>query len=235
MKQFCQHTNSKWLIILLLLSGVYIISSIVCDSSIPPKHATAVLNEIIIATFSAVVLLLILEIIFFYRDKNELGYLKGKYIRKYITEINEGGIRSRDIDIEFRNKSENESNIKFLLDYKYHELTYYACDKTEWVIILNYEFGGNYIGTAEYYNHTAGISPFDFSKPKVLVDINLSLNSADRITGTGSYKYHIGVDYGVYKFQVVDRKKKKILIYYENILPSGLAEGYEIWEKKDAE
>jgi len=63
---------------------------------------------------------------------------------------------------------------------------------------------------------------------------HLILNSADKITGTGSYKYREedGEDYGVYKFQVVDKKKNKILVYYENILPSGLAEGYEIWVKK---
>jgi hypothetical protein len=60
----------------------------------------------------------------------------------------------------------------------------------------------------------------------------LSLNSADKITGTGSYKYQAGQDYGIYRFQVVDKARKRILVYYENILPSGLAEGYEIWEKK---
>lgn len=222
-------SNIIWQAIVLTVASS-LLFAVTCST-----QSSDVFKEILIGIVSAILLLLLIEIRNSKKDKNELGYLNGKFIRKYITEINEGGVRSRDIDIEFRNKSENESNIKFLLDYKYHELTYYACDKTEWAIILNYEFGGNYIGTAEYYNPTAGISPFDSSKPKMSVDINLSLNSADRITGTGSYKYRIGEDYGVYKFQVVDSKKKKILIYYENILPSGLAEGYEIWEKKDAE
>jgi len=233
MKKIWRHTNFKWLVMILLISLAYILCSILCESSILPRQATTIFNEIVIAIFSAAVLLLLLEIIFFYRDKNEFGYLKGKYTRKYITEINEGGIRGKNIDIEGRKAEEARSNIKYLTDYKYHDLTYYACDKTEWVIVLNYVFVGNYTGTAEYYKH-GSVSAFSFPKPKTTVDINLSLNSADKITGTGSYKYREedGEDYGVYKFQVVDKKQNKILVYYENILPSGLAEGYEMWVRK---
>ncbi len=228
MKKLLLHTTSKWLVIILLITGAYIVCSIVCDSSILPQHATKTINEIVISAFSALVLLLILEIIIFNRDKKQLGYLKGKYTRKYITQINEGGVRSNNIEIEKRIKDETTSNIKYLQDYKYHELTFYACDKTEWFIILNYEFGGNYTGTAEYYNHNAGMYAFDFPKPKTTIEINFSLNSTDKITGTGSYQYPDREDYGVYKFQVVDKMKNRILVYYENILPSGLAEGWKI-------
>jgi hypothetical protein len=231
MRKFWKHTNAKWLIILLLLSGVYVSCTILCKTSILPKHATAVLNEIVLASFSAAVLLLIFEIILFRRDQKELGCLEGRYIRKYITEINEDGKRSKNIDPAIRRDEENRSNIKFLDDYKYHELKFYACDTTDWLITLNYSFAGNYTGIAEYYLHGVK-SPHDFPKPKTNVEINLSLSSADKITGTGSYKYQTSQDYGIYRFQVVDKAHKKILVYYENILPSGLAEGYEIWEKK---
>lgn len=230
MKKFWKNTNAKWLIILLFLSGIYVLCTVYCNKSILAKHATEIVNEFVNATFSSIILLLILEIIVFRRDK-ELGYLDGQYVRKYITQINEDGQRSKNIDLSKRSDEEYRSNIKFLEDYKYHELTFYACDTTEWVITLNYDFAGNYTGIAEYYLHDTK-SPYDFPKPKTNVEINFSLNSADKITGTGSYQYQTAQDYGIYKFQVIDKTKKRILVYYKNVLPSGLAEGYEIWEKK---
>jgi len=64
-----------------------------------------------------------------------------------------------------------------------------------------------------------------------MAEIVFNLNTIDRITGTGSYKYKNKEDYGIYEFQVIG-EDKDILMYYKNVFPSGLAEGYEIWKKK---
>jgi hypothetical protein len=228
--RWLRYTSLKWLILIMIPSLLYIICSLTFNYSLLSKPTTTVVNDINISIFSSAVLLVIFEALLYRKDKRELGYLNGRYVRKYITQNNDEGLRGSDIDPNKKNNHEQTANVKYLPHYKYHNLAFYSCDNTDWSIILNYEFGGNYQGTAEYYKHGTGTSPFDTNKPKTIANINLTLNSADKITGSGSYRYEENEDYGTYNFQVIDREKKRLLVYYENILPSGLAEGYEIWE-----
>ena len=51
------------------------------------------------------------------------------------------------------------------------------------------------------------------------------------MTGVGSYKYINTDDFGKYEFQIDDQNSNRIIVYYKNTIPSGLSEGYEIWEK----
>lgn len=203
-----------------------------CDSSILSRDATIRFNSFIDNLASAVVLLLLFEIILYRRDKIKFGYLNGIYIRKSIAQINEGGVRTDAIDITERQVMEASGNVVLIEGSKYHELKFYDCSNTDYIILLNYEFGGNYNGTAEYYNHNIpGTDAYTQPKPKTMAEIVFNLNTIDRITGTGSYKYKNKEDYGIYEFQVIG-EDKDILMYYKNVFPSGLAEGYEIWKKK---
>jgi len=38
-------------------------------------------------------------------------------------------------------------------------------------------------------------------------------------------------DLGSYQLQVDNINRKVLYVYYKNMIPNGLAEGYEIWEK----
>lgn len=90
---------------------------------------------------------------------------------------------------------------------KYHELNFYDSSNTEYLISVNYEFGGNYKGYAEYYAHNIpGITAYSQPKPKTKGKIALNLNATDRITGAGSYKYEGKEDYGIYEFQVINNR-----------------------------
>ncbi|NCT74342.1 MAG: hypothetical protein GXC78_07435 [Chitinophagaceae bacterium] len=226
--KFVSRSNVLVLLIIMLLSIIYLTIAAFSSFSITGKFLTNVINDFAISTISASVLLLIFEIITFIKDRQNLGFLEGKFKRTYITQINNQSKSGKEISD--RVKVEKDSNIKFLDDYKYHELTFYECDKTTWLIELNYKYGGVYSGTAEYYLHGKQ-SAYDFPKPKTDVEINITLNNADLISGIGSYKYKMADDYGTYKIQVIDKTRNRILVYYQNIIPSGLAEGYEIWER----
>jgi hypothetical protein len=230
--KWLKYTNIKWLIITSLATGIYILCSLLFKHSIWPPKGTTKFNGFIEATFSAAILLLLSEIIQYRNDKRKLGYLAGTYIRKSIVQVNEGGVRSSSIDPAERERKERKENIKFQEDYKYHALAYYACAKEEYRIELKYEFAGNYSGVTEYYDHKAGKTPFEFPKPKTKVGFTLNLNVTDRITGAGSYKYYGENDFGAYEFHVIGERKDSLLVYYKNIFPNGLAEGYEIWERK---
>lgn len=55
---------------------------------------------------------------------------------------------------------------------------------------------------------------------------------------TGHYQYiskkpgYILPDIGDYRFQIDELDKKKIFVFFSNLIPSGLAEGYEVWVRK---
>ena len=51
------------------------------------------------------------------------------------------------------------------------------------------------------------------------------------MTGSGSYKYSNLDDFGKYEIHVDDEDNNRIIVNYKNTLPSGLAQGYEIWER----
>ncbi len=75
-----------------------------------------------------------------------------------------------------------------------------------------------------------------YEEGKVEFEIFLDVNNPSY--GVGTYQYlsknkndYKMPDFG--KFELIRDKvdKEKILIYHKNIVPSGLAEGYEIWER----
>lgn len=48
----------------------------------------------------------------------------------------------------------------------------------------------------------------------------------------GTYQYLNRRDLGSFEVLVDETNPKRIYLYYKNMIPSGLAEGYEIWEKQ---
>jgi hypothetical protein len=107
-------------------------------------------------------------------------------------------------------------------DTKYVDMT-----KTYNDNIVNQEIVLHYDGDAKYH----GYAHYDKGK-KGKTKITLNLDTENPMTGTGTYQYleKTVIDIGTYKFQV-DIDKKRIYIFYSNLLPSGLASGYEIWKK----
>ena len=90
-------------------------------------------------------------------------------------------------------------------------------------ITLTYQGEGEYNGTATYKDGT--------------VEITINLEKANPKIGKGIYQYYDKTDLGTYKIQVDRNDINKIYVSYLNVISSnsalsGLAHGYEIWEKK---
>ncbi|HEV8083571.1 MAG TPA: hypothetical protein VGP55_10235 [Chitinophagaceae bacterium] len=161
-------------------------------------------------------------------DKWKYGFLKPQYRRKFITQKNDEGLRSSKIS----NKGQIEAseNVKFLDDSFYHELKYYNWEQIDYFIKLKYHYHGIYTGTIEYMDHTKS----DWRNNKIIkieALITFNLNLANKMTGVGSYKYFNRDDFGKFDFQIDEQNLNRIIAKYENTIPSGLSEGYEIWEK----
>ncbi|MBS1773866.1 MAG: hypothetical protein JST82_13485 [Bacteroidetes bacterium] len=173
-----------------------------CSKQFLSSHSR--LDGLLLGVLSSVFLLLFIEIINWYRDKRLYGFIKGKYKRISIYQTNENDARGNN-------------------DTIYSELEYYK--SIDWDIHLKYHYNGIYTGTAEYYNHSSS------DNKKTLVSITLNLNTANRMIGEGSYKYISKNDFGIYSFHVDNDNHNRIILTYKNTIPSGLARGYEIWEK----
>jgi hypothetical protein len=161
-------------------------------------------------------------------DRKKYGFLKTKYFKQLITQVNEG--RERSNNIQNRESQERQNGIKFVNDSIYHELVYYSYDIIKYLTELKYHYHGIYTGTVEYLDHEKsdwrnGV----IIKIKALVTLNLNL--ANKMTGSGSYKYLDRNDFGKFEFQIDEQNLGRIIISYINTIPSGLAEGYEIWIK----
>jgi hypothetical protein len=92
-------------------------------------------------------------------------------------------------------------------------------------IVLEYKGEGEYKGTATYQQGE--------------VDITINLDKANPNVGNGIYQYKDKniTDLGTYEIQIDRNDANKIYINYSNVISSdsavsGLARGYEIWEKK---
>ena len=198
-------------------------------------------EEILIGVLSSAALLLFIEVMNFYSDRKRYSFLKGKYKRVVISEVNTNRLRGSEIPIGIENyeertkarkKEESEKNIKYKTDSCYHELNYYDCETIDYFIELNYQYHGIYIGYIEYYDDNK--SCWRENKIiKIKAKITLNLNQANIMTGLGSYKYSGRDDLGKYDFRVDDENQNRIIVNYQNRIPSGLAEGYEIWERCD--
>jgi len=145
-----------------------------------------------------------------------------------ITQVNPNGLRSSELP-DAANREVNEK-IKFIADSCYHRLDYYECSKVEYRTLLEYQYHGIYKGYVEYYDHKNGDWKNN-SFVKVKARITINLNPANKMTGSGSYKYSNLDDFGKYEIHVDDEDNNRIIVNYKNTLPSGLAQGYEIWER----
>jgi hypothetical protein len=65
----------------------------------------------------------------------------------------------------------------------------------------------------------------------------ITLVKENPMIGSGSYQYvekkagGIMPDVGTYRV-LADQSRKKLYVQYSNLLPSGIAAGYEIWEQQ---
>jgi len=187
------------------------------------------LENILIGIISSAILLVLTEIINYFVDRKKYGFLQKNYLKKVITEVNEG--RARSDKIENKIELEFTNQIRYINDSIYHELLYYRCDKIEYITKLKYHHHGIYTGIVEYLDHTQS----DLRNNKIVKTeafITLNLNLANKMTGAGSFKYRNRDDFGKFEFQVDDQNPGRIIVSYINTIPSGLAEGYEVWVKR---
>lgn len=175
-------------------------------------------ENILTGIISSSILLLIIEFINFITDKKKYGFISGKYRKVFIAERNPNGQRSSDLPDEFWTKNKKRIND----DSCYHELSFYSLPMKKYTTKLKYHHNGIYTGTVKYFGNT---------ETKATAYVTLNLNLANRMTGMGSYKYACKDDFGKYEFQVDEENARRIIVYYKNTIPSGLAEGYEIWER----
>jgi len=175
-------------------------------------------ENILTGIISSSLLLLIIEFINFITDKKKYGFISGKYRKIFIAERNPDGQRSCVLPDEFWTKDKKRIDD----DSCYYELSNYGLPMEKYFTKLKYQYNGIYMGTVKYFGNTE-------TKAKAFVTLNLNL--ANRMTGIGSYKYAGKDDFGKYEFQVDEENKRRIIVYYKNTIPSGLAEGYEIWGK----
>jgi hypothetical protein len=99
----------------------------------------------------------------------------------------------------------------------------YLDNNVDMNISLTYKGDGEYVGEAFYEEGK--------------VAITICLDKTNPKTGNGTYQYlekkpgYEMPDLGTYTIQVDDNGSDRIFIYYSNIVPNGLAKGYEIWAK----
>jgi phage pi2 protein 07 len=94
-----------------------------------------------------------------------------------------------------------------------------------WNIELKYLNNGVYTGVAMYPKYRENEKN---QKTDVIIRLRLS---TDLSTGNGAYVYKEREDFGNYSFQISEMDSNKIIIQYKNVVPSGIAEGYEVWRK----
>lgn len=106
----------------------------------------------------------------------------------------------------------------------YEDMTQRYIDKgVETKISLTYMGDGEYVGIAFYEQGK--------------VAITICLDKTNPNTGTGTYQYlekkpgFEMPDLGTYVIQVDNKSTDEVFVYYSNIVPNGLARGYEIWKK----
>jgi hypothetical protein len=219
------YINFLWLgIVILVLSGLLFFSCFCNQYYFLFKPRT---ENILLGILSSALLLLFVEILNWIIDRKKYGYLHGKYKKTLITQVNPNGQRSSEIPEA--EKKESDRKIKFIKDSIYHRLDYYEFNTIEYRTYLEYQYHGIYIGYVEYYDHKNG-NWKNNSFAKIKAKITISLNLANRMTGFGSYKYSNIDDFGKYEIHVDDDNSNRIIVHYKNTIPSGLSEGYEVWE-----
>jgi hypothetical protein len=207
--------NICWLALLGIIC--YIVFSNVFFNINPHEN----LKHIVIGLFYSTLILLINEIVFFLRDRKEYGLLTGVYYRSEMYEKIEKGQRAEDLS--FDRKQQLLSSGKTVLNNTSYQRLDYGFGQ-HWRIELTYLFKGVYHGNAFY--------PKYWGNRQSLTNVKISLFLGNDLnTGTGTYTYEEWNDIGKYAFQVNDKDCNEIIVRYQNVIPGGIAEGYEIWKK----
>jgi hypothetical protein len=234
------YTNFIWLSVIITVLGTILLCKCCCCEVYCFEFLPRTEN-ILLGIFSSAILLLIFELINYVMDRKKYGFIEGVYYRKAIYQVNENRLRGSEIPTNRDDIDEKRRERMDLLETKgerysddsiYHELIYQKCTDIKYSIRLSYKFQGMYSGTAEYFLHDSYSGRWqDRSIAKTKVAITLNINLGNKMTGEGSYKYVNKDDFGKYEFQIDDENSDRIIVYYRNTLPSGLSEGFEIWEK----
>ncbi len=235
------YTNFIWLSFIITALGV-ILPCRCCYCSHYCFEFSSRIENVLLGVFSSAILLLFIELINYVIDKKKYGFIEGVFYRKAIYQVNDNRLRGSNIPADILNNDDKRNKRKEILETKgerysddsiYHELIYQKCSEIKYTIKLQYKFQGIYSGTAEYFLHDSYDGRWqDRSISKTKAAITLNINLANVKTGEGSYKYINNDDFGRYEFQIDDQNPSRIIVYYRNTLPSGLSEGYEIWEKE---
>jgi hypothetical protein len=181
-------------------------------------------DHIVTGLFYSAVILLLNEIAQYFRDKRSLGLLAGEYERIEQYEKIEKGLRAEELSAE-RQQQLRASGKEPMHGTNYTKFNYGL--GPAWTIQLIYEHGGLYNGTAQYPQYWGD------KKESTEVEITLKLEDGTN-AGSGTYSYSDRNDYGVYSFQIREQDLNKIIVTYQNVVPNGIAEGYEVWQKRQA-
>ncbi|MBL7890881.1 MAG: hypothetical protein JNL24_15105 [Bacteroidia bacterium] len=219
-----------------LISAVYLILGCYFKYTLLDwsDYAITTFNNVISGVLTSALLLFAVEWILYKKDVLSYGKYSGTYRKVYMTEVNDDRKRSQEIEKSVRLGKESGSKIKFIDDSVYHELSYYELETNEYLTELEYLYNGKYKGTVEYIDHDfedeMGKKHYDLKiKPKCFAYFQLNFTS--NISGEGNYKYANKLDFGIFNFQLDPENSNRILVYYKNTMPSGISEGYEIWER----
>jgi len=178
-------------------------------------------DHIATGLFYSATILLINEIAQYFRDKRTLGILEGDYERIQQFETIEDGVRAERLPEE-RKEQLRRSGKEPVNGTNYTEFNYGV--GPSWTIRLRYHHSGLYTGIAKY--------PKYWGNRKEATDAQITLKVDDGINaGSGTYSYSEMNDYGIYSFQIREQDLNKIIVTYQNVVPSGIAAGYEVWQK----
>ncbi|HEY6504375.1 MAG TPA: hypothetical protein VIZ28_10400 [Chitinophagaceae bacterium] len=159
-------------------------------------------KNILIGIISSVILILIIEVRDLIRDNSIYGHLDGPYKRQDIFNID-------------GTKTSDTKYVSMMNDYR---------------DVLS-EIKLKYVGAREYkceIYYKEGITKATF-----FIDIT------NNKIATGKYQYTVKYsdkatmpDLGTFELHVDELNDKRLYVFHKNLIPSGLASGYEIWERE---
>lgn len=169
-----------------------------------PCEYSDILKNILIGLISSLLLLILIEIRDLVKDSNTFGILAGKYNRIEIYQVD----HDKKVDSKY---------ISMMGDYNR--------EGVETKITLQYKGEREYYFEAEYF------------EGKVLA--HFFINQTNLKIGKGHYQYiekkenykNTMPDIGHHEIQIDETNPKRLYIFHHNLVPSGLADGYEIWER----
>ena len=188
----------------IILSLLFFITSIVfCLFQKTCWDISPTTENILIGLLTSACVVLFFETITYLKAVNRYSYFKGNFIR---------------IDIYNKLDQRKDDKIYDSIMSRYNE------KNVDHLIKIKHSGDGRFIGTA-YYEEGK-------------VSFEIFLDSINPSAGEGTYQYlhkqqgNLMPDFGKLKLFRDKTDISRIYIYYNNIASNGLAEGYEIWEKK---